>query len=113
MTGYVYALLKDISENYRGEELKTLYFGGGTPSLLPVELLEKIIKPFIFSEDYEFTLEINPDDRDLDYFKQLKSLGVNRLSIGSQTFDDKILKLIGRRHNSEQITEAVNLAALI
>lgn len=110
MTGYVYALLKDISENYRGEELKTLYFGGGTPSLLPVELLEKIIKPFIFSEDYEFTLEINPDDRDLDYFKQLKSLGVNRLSIGSQTFEDKILKLIGRRHNSEQITEAVNLA---
>ena len=110
MTGYVYALLKDISENYRGEELKTLYFGGGTPSLLPVELLEKIIKPFIFSEDYEFTLEINPDDRDLDYFKQLKSLGVNRLSIGSQTFDDKILKLIGRRHNSEHITEAVNLA---
>lgn len=78
--------------------------------MLPVELLEKIIKPFIFSEDYEFTLEINPDDRDLDYFKQLKSLGVNRLSIGSQTFDDKILKLIGRRHNSEQITEAVNLA---
>lgn len=110
MTGYVYSLLKDISEYYRGEELKTLYFGGGTPSLLPVELLEKIIKPFIFSEDYEFTLEINPDDRDLDYFKQLKSLGVNRLSIGSQTFDDKILKLIGRRHNSEQITEAVNLA---
>lgn len=110
MTGYVYSLLKDISENYRGEELKTLYFGGGTPSLLPVELLEKIIKPFIFSKDYEFTLEINPDDRDLDYFKQLKSLGVNRLSIGSQTFDDKILKLIGRRHNSEHITEAVNLA---
>ena len=110
MTGYVYSLLKDISENYRGEELKTLYFGGGTPSLLPVELLEKIIKPFIFSKDYEFTLEINPDDRDLAYFKQLKSLGVNRLSIGSQTFDDKILKLIGRRHNSEQITEAVNLA---
>ena len=110
MSGYVYALLKDISVNYSGEELKTLYFGGGTPSLLPVELLEKIIKPFIFSEDYEFTLEINPDDRDLDYFKQLKSLVVNRLSIGSQTFDDKILKLIGRRHNSEQITEAVNLA---
>ncbi len=52
MTGYVYSLLKDISENYRGEELKTLYFGGGTPSLLPVELLEKIIKHFIFSKDY-------------------------------------------------------------
>lgn len=110
MIGYVYALLKDISVNYRGEELNTLYFGGGTPSLLPVDFLEKIIKPFIFSKNYEFTLEINPDDRDLDYFKQLKSLGVNRLSIGSQTFDDKILKLIGRRHNSEQITEAVNLA---
>ena len=108
MTGYVYALLKDISENYRGEELKTLYFGGGTPSLLPVELLEKIIKPFIFSEDYEFTLEINPDDRDLDYFKQLKSLGVNRLSIGSQTFDDKILKLMNRKYDLSYFEDKIN-----
>jgi len=107
---YVYALLKDISENYRGEELRTLYFGGGTPSLLPVDLISKIIKCFKFQSDYELTLEINPDDAGLEYFQQLKKLGVNRLSIGSQTFDDSILKLIGRRHNSAQIFDAVNFA---
>ncbi len=110
MSGYVFALLKDISENYRGEALKTLYLGGGTPSLLPVELLAKIVKPFNFLDDYEFTIEVNPDDTGLYYFKKLRELGVNRLSIGSQTFDDDILKLIGRRHNSAQIVETVRLA---
>lgn len=110
MTGYVYALLKDISENYCGEELKTLYFGGGTPSLLPIDLLAKLIKPFRFSDGYELTLELNPDDAEVKYLNKLRDLGVNRLSIGSQTFDDNILKLIGRRHNSVQIIDAVNLA---
>ena len=46
ITGYVFALLKDISDNYKGEELKTLYFGGGTPSLVPIELLKKVINKF-------------------------------------------------------------------
>lgn len=110
LTGYVYALLKDINDNYGGEELKTLYFGGGTPSLLPIDLLNKIIKKFNFQKDYELTMEINPDDANLEYFSSLKSLGVNRLSLGSQTFDDKILKLIGRRHDSGAIINAVDLA---
>ena len=53
ITGYVYALLKDISDNYCGEKLRTLYFGGGTPSLLPIDLLSKIIKKFKFQNNYE------------------------------------------------------------
>ena len=110
ITGYVYALLKDISDNYCGEKLRTLYFGGGTPSLLPIDLLSKIIKKFKFQNNYELTMEINPDDANLEYFSSLKSLGVNRLSLGSQTFDDEILKLIGRRHDSNAIVKAVNLA---
>lgn len=110
ITGYVYALLKDISDNYCGEKLRTLYFGGGTPSLLPIDLLSKIIKKFNFQNNYELTMEINPDDANLEYFSALKSLGVNRLSLGSQTFDDEILKLIGRRHDSNAIVKAVNLA---
>ena len=110
LTGYVYALLKDINDNYGGEELKTLYFGGGTPSLLPIDLLNKIIEKFNFQQDYELTMEINPDDANLEYFSSLKSLGVNRLSLGSQTFDDEILKLIGRRHDSGAIINAVDLA---
>ena len=110
ITGYVYALLKDISDNYCGEKLRTLYFGGGTPSLLPIDLLSKIIKKFNFQNNYELTMEINPDDANLEYFSALKSLGVNRLSLGSQTFDDEILKLIGRRHDSNAIVNAVKLA---
>ena len=108
--GYVYALLKDISDNYCGEKLRTLYFGGGTPSLLPIDLLSKIIKKFKFQNNYELTMEINPDDANLEYFQGLKTLGVNRISLGSQTFDDEILKLIGRRHDSNAIVNAVNLA---
>ena len=110
ITGYVYALLKDISDNYCGEKLRTLYFGGGTPSLLPIDLLSKIIKKFNFQNNYELTMEINPDDANLEYFQGLKTLGVNRISLGSQTFDDEILKLIGRRHDSQAIVNAVKLA---
>ncbi len=110
ITGYIFALLKDISDNYKGEELKTLYFGGGTPSLIPIELLKKVISKFKLIENAEVTLELNPDDATQEYLDGLKQIGINRLSIGSQTFDDEILKLIGRRHNSAQIIEAVNLA---
>ena len=110
ITGYIFALLKDISDNYKEEELKTLYFGGGTPSLVPIELLKKVINKFKLTKNAEVTLELNPDDAKQEYLYGLKQIGINRLSIGSQTFNDEILKLIGRRHNSAQIIEAVNLA---
>lgn len=108
--GYVYALFKEIETNYQGEELNTLYFGGGTPSLLEIQYLKKIINKFNLAPDCEITLEMNPDDADLNYLKNLHDIGINRLSIGSQTFDDEILKLIGRRHNSSQIFQAVKNA---
>ena len=107
---YIFALLKDISNNYTGEMLNTLYFGGGTPSLIPIDLLEKLVKRFNLAENAEITLELNPDDATQEYLNNLKRIGINRLSIGSQTFNDDILKLIGRRHNSKQITDAINMA---
>ena len=110
ITGYIYSLLKEISEIYKGEKLKTLYFGGGTPSLVPIDLLQKVVNKFSLSEDAEVTLELNPENGKEEYIEQLKKIGFNRLSIGSQTFDDKLLKLIGRRHNSKQIIETVNFA---
>ena len=110
MTGYIYSLLKEITENYAGESLDTLYFGGGTPSLIKPELIEKIIKKFSLSSDCEITLEINPDDTTVDYINDIKSIGINRLSIGSQTFNDQILEQIGRRHNSKQIIQTVEMA---
>ena len=110
ITGYIYSLIKEISENYKGEELSTLYFGGGTPSLIPIELLSKIINKFSFDSNPEITLELNPDDGNFEYLKQLKEIGINRLSIGSQTFNDELLKLAGRRHKSNQIIETVENA---
>jgi len=110
ITGYIYSLLKEISENYNGEKLNTLYFGGGTPSLLPADLLAKVINKFKLLPDAEVTIEVNPDDCSFDYLKELNKIGFNRISIGSQTFDDKLLKLIGRRHDSNQIVETVKYA---
>lgn len=110
ITGYIYSLLKEISENYRGEKLRTLYFGGGTPSLVPIDLLKKIINKFSVDENTEITLELNPENGDSEYLEGLKALGVNRLSIGSQTFNDDLLRLIGRKHNSEQIINTVKFA---
>lgn len=110
VTGYIYSLLKEINENYNGEQLNTLYFGGGTPSLIPVDLLSKVVKKFALDDGAEVTIEVNPDDCSLDYLSDLKNIGFNRLSIGSQTFNDKLLELIGRRHNSQQIFETVKNA---
>ena len=108
--GYIFSLLKEIDTNYNGEILKTLYFGGGTPSLIEAQYLKKIINKFYLDSSCEITLELNPDDANFDYLKSLRDIGINRLSIGSQTFDDEILKLIGRRHNSSQTIKAIELA---
>lgn len=108
--GYFFSLLKEIDTNYNGEELKTLYFGGGTPSLMETDHLKKIINKFNFQENCEITLELNPDDANLEYLKSLKEIGINRLSIGSQSFDNDILQIIGRRHTAEQTIQAVKFA---
>lgn len=108
--GYFFSLLKEIDTNYNGEELKTLYFGGGTPSLMEIDQLKKIINKFNFQENCEITLELNPDDANLEYLKSLKEIGINRLSIGSQSFDNDILQIIGRRHSAEQTIQAVKFA---
>lgn len=107
---YVINLLREVDTFYQGEKLKTLYFGGGTPSLLNIDDIEKIVSKFKLAENAEVTFEMNPDDAEIEYLKKLRSFGINRLSLGAQTFDDEILKLIGRRHSSEQTIKAVNLA---
>lgn len=108
--GYLIALLKEIDTNYQGNPLKTLYFGGGTPSILPIEHVRKIFNKFYFEDNPEITFELNPENASLDYLTSLKEVGINRLSIGIQTFNDNILKLIGRRHSSEQAKTAIKLA---
>ena len=105
--GYLYSLLKEIDYYYRGEPLKTLYIGGGTPSVMEPEDLGKIINKFNFGSGAEITIELNPNDITAEYAKSLKSLGFNRVSVGVQSFDDNILKLIGRRHDSSQVYDSV------
>ena len=107
---YLAALKTEIIDNYKNEPLETLYFGGGTPSLLTINEFDELISLFDIKNDTEITAELNPETLSKEYFYGLKKAGINRISLGCQTFDDNILKLIGRRHSSKQVTDAVNLA---
>ncbi len=95
-------------------KLRTIYFGGGTPSLMSVEQVERFMgrikELYDTSEVEEVTFEANPDDLSLDYLKALRNSGVNRLSIGVQSFDDATLKFMNRRHDAAQAVEVVGLA---
>jgi oxygen-independent coproporphyrinogen-3 oxidase len=97
-----------------GKTVETIYFGGGTPSLLESEkikyLLEKIQSIYKVSKNVEITLELNPDDITEKKITALKNIGVNRLSIGVQSFHDRDLEFMNRSHNSTQAINAVNLA---
>ena len=109
-TGYLYSLLKEIDYYYQNEPLDTIYFGGGTPSLMKISELNKLLNKFNLTKNTEITIEVNPDSIDEKYLIGLKDIGFNRLSIGSQSFDDNLLKQIGRRHNSNQIFHTIELA---
>ncbi len=89
----------------------TLYLGGGTPSVLPINLLTTLITGLgdiiDLSHVEEFTIEVNPDDIALDYIASLRQLGVNRVSMGVQSFNDDELRAINRRHSAQQAINAV------
>lgn len=101
---YVDTIIKEINL-YPKFKYKTVYFGGGTPSLLNIEHIQKILNSLNIDKNAEITLEINPKTVDFNKLKQFKQIGINRLSIGIQSFNNKYLKLLGRVHNS---FEAIN-----
>lgn len=110
---YLDELQKEIIDRYEGELIKTLYIGGGSPSQLKdseLEKLEKIVGLFNFAEDYEFTFEANINDLNDIYLTRLKNLGVNRLSIGIESFDNDKLKLMGREANFNDACKIVKMA---
>ena len=86
--------------------INSIYFGGGTPSLLSSDdiksLIERVNAHYIISDDVEITLEMNPDDYRTNYLEELKLVGVNRLSVGIQSFHEEELKLMNRAHNAEE-----------
>lgn len=107
---YLNALLKEINYHYKGEILNTIYLGGGTPSVLEVSEIDSVLHILKFNNNTEITMECNPEDCDYDYFRKLYDIGVNRISLGCQSFDDNILISINRRHNAEKVELAVNEA---
>ncbi|HSK74293.1 MAG TPA: radical SAM family heme chaperone HemW [Pyrinomonadaceae bacterium] len=94
-------------------QIDTVYFGGGTPSLLLPEQLEKILKIihefFSVDKNTEITMEMNPATVSLETLKEYRNLGVNRASFGAQTFDDTELKRLGRRHTAKDVRETIEL----
>jgi oxygen-independent coproporphyrinogen-3 oxidase len=111
--GYVDGLVDEMRQR-RGEQahpIRTVYFGGGTPSILPLVGLERITASlrncFDLSAVEEMTIEANPEDLSPDYLAGLRALGFNRLSIGVQSLDDKVLKMLNRRHTAAQAVAAL------
>ncbi len=104
-----------MSSNYlKGQEIRTIYFGGGTPSAVSSAdikyILDTIRINFVLSPNIEITLESNPDDINSDTLNEWKEIGINRLSIGIQAFQDELLKGWNRNHNSTQAKAAIVLS---
>lgn len=106
--------LEKRKEYLRGEKVSTIYFGGGTPSLLTSDeinrLTDEITRWHELSDEVEFTLEANPDDLTKEKIQQLRGTSVNRLSIGIQSFRDADLQWMNRAHTASQSDYAVKLA---
>ena len=111
---FVKAIIKEIDlqkDFLRNESVATIYFGGGTPSLLTIEeaclVLEKIRKEFSLEKEIEITLEANPDDISKEKLLGWKDIGINRLSIGIQSFFEEDLVWMNRAHNQQQAYKCI------
>jgi oxygen-independent coproporphyrinogen III oxidase len=114
---FIQSLLQEINNQPINEKIETVYFGGGTPSLLSAgqieQILSLIIKNYQVSIDAEITLEANPDDINKSALMDWKQLGINRLSIGVQAIDDILLKTLGRQHTIKQAFNSIEIAKKI
>ncbi len=111
------AIKKEIffrKDDLQDKNLKSLYFGGGTPSILKVDelksIMDEVLKYFSFNEDIEITLEANPDDLDQGFLKALSQTEINRLSIGTQSFFNEDLMLMNRAHNGGEAEDSIKRA---
>jgi putative oxygen-independent coproporphyrinogen III oxidase len=115
---------KQLDSRLRGKdklggelEIDSIFFGGGTPSLMKPEmikaLLDKVRKEFTVKDNIEITLEANPSSFETEKFKDFKAAGINRVSIGVQSFDENNLKFLGRKHDKKQAIHAIEQAGKI
>ena len=106
-----------IKKNVNSKNLSSVFFGGGTPSLMPLEIIESILEIaseiYGFKNDIEITLEANPSSSDSEKLHKLKKLGINRLSIGVQSLNNENLKYLGRIHNVKDVEIALSDASRI
>ncbi len=116
---YIQALINDLDIEgpyIQGRKLSSIFFGGGTPSLFSYEAISRIIQAanrrIGFEEDIEITLEANPGTFEQEKFQGYRNVGVNRLSIGVQSFNDQQLEKLGRVHSAEQAISAINSARI-
>jgi oxygen-independent coproporphyrinogen-3 oxidase len=116
-TEYIQALLNDLEQDLhwvQGRPIESIFFGGGTPSLLSARAYETLFtgltEKLTFSPDIEITLEANPGTFEADKFKAYRQLGINRLSMGIQSFQPEHLKRLGRVHDRAQALAAIETA---
>ena len=107
-------LQKDL---LKGEKVQTIYFGGGTPSLLSPdslsEILKKLKETFNLAQNPEITLEANPLDINFNYLQEIKEIGINRLSLGIQSFDNTVLDYLSRTHKAGDSHKAIELVQTV
>ena len=106
---YVDYLIREI-RMYPKFKYDTIYFGGGTPSVLPVGMIKEIMDELDWTGNAEITLELNPTDMTLEKLKEIREIGINRLSIGIQSFQNHVLDFIGRQHSSDDAVNVYKMA---
>ena len=113
-SGYINALLSDLDDDLKyvqNRKINSIFIGGGTPSLMSIndlnDLFNGLSNRLVFSSDIEITMEVNPGTLEIDKFSEFRNVGVNRLSIGVQSFDDNQLKFLGRIHSAKEAKNAV------
>ena len=114
---YISAVLKEIElaqKTVGAAEVPSIFFGGGTPSLMPAAELARVIQEirdrFELSPDIEITIEVNPDSVSLDFLEKMRQAGANRISMGMQSAVPHVLKVLDRTHNPENVSTAVEKA---
>ena len=104
------ALLQEIdlySDFFQSTSLVSIYFGGGTPSLFGAERLSQVLRKLNYDSSCEITLEVNPEEATSDFMKQFYDIGINRISFGVQSLDDRELLILGRSHSSFRAIQAI------
>jgi oxygen-independent coproporphyrinogen-3 oxidase len=109
ISDYVDAVCRNL-EDHRDHFFDTVYFGGGTPSLLPAECFAKMLGCIELAGNAEVTVEVNPDSTTPEFLQGLREAGVNRLSVGVQSLFDDDLKILGRLHNAEKAIDTIKAA---